>query len=412
MTDRSSDDARRGKPSLRWWFFPALLLVTALGCLAVTEAAVRLFWSPDHPRQPMIYNFDNDVALTLVPGQYQLPFRRCLGEPAECKDVSVRFSVNQQGFRGTAAPRHPAGKPLIAVVGDSMVEAAQVDDDETASVVLENNLRGSFPNVEVRNCGVKSTGFVHYYQRWRKFIAPMHPDVLVVAALGLNDFRNCSTVLENYSATRPHYAIAPDGARSVRFDPPPDLTSPARRFFSKVTETGRFVQWLQAVREERRHSFPYGAGEGLFEDMQVYEEPPSTDYVEAFDLGQKYLTQLIREATAGGSRVIVVYLPWAGEAIDSDWAKLATAYERAQSKSHLNRSRPEEIVRRTVESTGAEFISFSDAVEKLSPERQRLLWNVKTDLHLSAEGNRLLGETLAAAIASVPDLKQQMPEAR
>jgi hypothetical protein len=382
-------------PKRRWWFFPLLFFLTAIICLLVAEAAVRIFWSPDHPRQPRRYEFDLEVGIAHIPGHYLLPFRRCVGGQSECEDVSVNFTINDQGFRGRNF-RDPAGHPLVAVLGDSMIEAAQVDDDKTACRILEESLRQQF-DAEVRNIGVSSAGLVHYYARWRKYVASMRPDALVIATLGINDFRNCSTSLEHFIAMRPHYTESADGKGEVSFEPAPNPHSRLRRLAASLyepLETVRFFRWLKEARKETVEA----DASGLFPDFRIYEDPPAPEYAEATAIGQQYLERLIKEATAAGSRVIVVYLPWSGEAIDAEWAALAAKHQQSEQAARATRNRPEQLVKTTAEAAGARFVSFSEFIRSLPPERLPALWHIKTDSHLTEEGNRMLAECLKLAV--------------
>ncbi len=391
-------DAAGKKPARRWWFFPLLFLLTLTACLLVAEATVRIFWSPDHPRQPRRYEFDPQVGIIHVPGPYRLPFRRCVGGQSECEDVSVNFTINDQGFRGTNF-RDPAGHPLVAVMGDSMIEAAQIDDDKTACRILEESLRQEF-DAEVRNLGISSAGLVHYYARWRKYVASMRPDVLIIATLGINDFRNCSTSLERFLAMRPHYNESAGGKREVSFEPAPNPHSRLRRLAASLyepLETVRFFRWLK---EARKETAEMDAG-GLFPDFRIYEDPPAPEYAEAASLGQQYLERLIKEAIASGSRVIVVYLPWSGEAIDAEWVGLAAKYQQSGQAARAIRNRPEQLIRKTAEAAGARFVSFSEFVRSLPPERLPALWHIKTDSHLTEEGNRMLAECMEIAVTEM-----------
>src|SRR3989442_14477878 len=112
-------------------FYLILILITFCLCLAAAESAVRIFWSPAHHPFPRIRAFDPDVGLVHVPGAYRLALRLCQWGH-RCEDVSIQFTANRQGCRGTHDFREAAGRPLIAVIGDSFIEAAQVDDDKTA----------------------------------------------------------------------------------------------------------------------------------------------------------------------------------------------------------------------------------------------------------------------------------------
>ena len=380
--------------------------LTVLFSLLVSEAAIRIFWSPDHPRQPVRYTFDPQVGLVHLPGQYRLPMRRCTGEPPQCEDVMAKFTVNGQGFRSVEDFRAPSGHPLIAVLGDSQVEGAQVDDEKTVSSRLEARLRNDLPEAHVRNFGITSAGFVHYHARWRKFIAAMRPDVLVVVTVGINDFRNSSERLEYFLAMQPHYAVSSAGEREVHFEPAPNPNSRVHRFVASLYEPFeivRFVRWLKALRKEsQRVAQAEGiSGESLNPDIGIFELPPSNDYVEATDLGRQYLQRLISEAASAGTKVVVVYLSTRDEVDDSRWNRMNADYQRGGGKAVLDRHRPENIVRETAAAGGARFISFSDVARALPADQLNLIWHTQLDIHLTEQGQEVLAAALAPVVSEL-----------
>ena len=356
---------------------------------------MRLMWSPEHPKRPQTYTFNAETGLVSLPGAYQLPFVRCTVEKPDCERVGVKYTINSDGFRGPEW-RKPSGQPLFVVMGDSQIEGQQVDDEQLATAQLEKILRQRVPDAEVRNVAIHSAGFVHYYQMWRKFVAATKPDELIIAAVGANDFRNCSTSLETFHAMRPHYTQGSDGQREAHFEPAPQANvSGLRRSLSNLyekLELVRFMRWRNAVREEETRAI---GDEELPPDLQIYETPPAPDYAEAAALGREYLARLIREARAQGTNVTVVALPWRDEALDENWQRIAAAYQKTGRAAKLERAHPETLIRQTAQENGAAFFSFADAVHNLPRERQRALWHVKNDLHLTQEGQKWLAAILS-----------------
>jgi hypothetical protein len=290
----------RGDVKRRAAHWSALVGLTAAATALAAEGIVRVAWSPGHPRGTYVRTaFDPSLGLVHLTGRHVLKFRQCLAGSAGCEDVAVRFTINDHGFRGVRDAREPAGSPLIVVFGDSMIEGAQVNDEETACHLLEGRLRDRYPDVEVRNLGLTSAGLVHYYLRAQQPAAG-RPALVVVAVLGLNDFRNSSPTLETFAPMRPHYSWVADGRR-VHFERAP-RNAPS---LFDGSETLRLFAWLRAPEGPR--------APGWFKDAAIYEDPQSVETAAAVALGREYLGRLIQEATARGSRVMVVYLPWRGQ---------------------------------------------------------------------------------------------------
>ncbi len=365
----------------RWWFYPVFLCVLCLFLAVASELVVHLFWSPAHPRWPRTRTFDPDVGLIHVPGKYHLPFRRCTHRQDDCHDVTIDFTANRAGFRSTRDFHNPPGRPLIAVIGDSMVEAAQVSDNQTACALIEQQLRSQFPNAEVRNYGMLGAGFVHYYARWQKFIAEARPDIVVIAASAYNDFRNSSTEAEKFPPMRPHYRSGTNGSREVYFQESDQPGSLANYF-----ELIRFWYWWRWITQDHERIEKGG------HDLEAYREPPREDYKEALSLGTDYLERLIREAKASGADVIVISIPWWGELIRPEWDKGISRLDQTSAK--YVRNRPEELVRKITKRSGARYVSLRAFLQGLPETELYTMWNWGSDVHFSEEGNKKMAECL------------------
>ncbi len=102
--------------------------------------------------------------------------------------IAARYQINAAGWN-SAHQRYetgaPAGKFRIALIGDSYVEALQVNFDESLAEQLENELgRERF---EVYRFGISGAPLSQYLHILRHEVAAYQPD-LVVAILIHNDF--------------------------------------------------------------------------------------------------------------------------------------------------------------------------------------------------------------------------------
>ena len=98
----------------------------------------------------------------------------------------------------------------IAMLGDSMTAALQVDYYNNFSSILENTLNtnaaGSGKRFEILNYGIGGTGTFLQYQTYKKNIAPYKPDAVFLIFFTKNDYHdNLSSEnfdLENYKNER------------------------------------------------------------------------------------------------------------------------------------------------------------------------------------------------------------------
>lgn len=125
------------------------------------------------------------------------------------------ISINSRGFRG---PEISLPKPpevyRIAVLGDSFVEALQVDDQETMCRLLEAHLNQDLGSrrkrCDVINCGVSGYGTAQELETLRHHVLPLRPDLVVLAIYSENDVGNNRRSLERDPA-RPYFTFGADG---------------------------------------------------------------------------------------------------------------------------------------------------------------------------------------------------------
>jgi hypothetical protein len=111
----------------------------------------------------------------------------------------VQVRVNADGFRDDArSADKPAGAYRIAVLGDSIVAALQVDHAEVFTSLLQRRLDAeSVPgrSVEVLNAGVDGYGTAQELLILRHRVAPFAPDLVLLSMYLGND------ITDNYTET-------------------------------------------------------------------------------------------------------------------------------------------------------------------------------------------------------------------
>ncbi|MCC6420112.1 MAG: hypothetical protein IT429_17900, partial [Gemmataceae bacterium] len=152
---RSSDGSRPAPSRRVIWIARALMvLVTVLLVLGTLEASLRLFG----PILPGNYTSGPYLERHPIYGFFHVPGYEGWQHSSE---YFARVRFNQLGLRD---PRDSYAKPdgtfRILLLGDSFMEAVQVEQHETTAAVLEARLRAARPglNVEVINTGVAGWG--------------------------------------------------------------------------------------------------------------------------------------------------------------------------------------------------------------------------------------------------------------
>ncbi|MBF0487171.1 MAG: hypothetical protein HQK98_03335 [Nitrospirae bacterium] len=107
--------------------------------------------------------------------------------------MRVNWHINGEGFRSDIEYNTEHKKPLIAVIGDSFVEALQVNMKDSMASKLKDKLHGQF---DVYSFGVNGASLSQYLQTSRYVNRRFNPDILVFNIVH-NDFDEslCSMIL-------------------------------------------------------------------------------------------------------------------------------------------------------------------------------------------------------------------------
>lgn len=233
----------------------------------------------------------------------------------------AQVRINGAGFRDKdRAVEKPPGSFRIAVLGDSYVEALQVDLDQTFPALLERLLAGceAFGRkpVEVLNFGVSSYGTAQQLLTFRHFAKAYSPDLVLAAVFAGNDVRNNSRTLEP-DKLRPFFIL--DGS-ALTEDHSFAVSSEFNRRTNRlraVLDRLRVLRVVQAAyfikdRLQVPAASPQpAAANDAFEaglDDAVYVEPLSAPWRDAWSLTERLFAQLRDEVRAAGANVVVVSL--------------------------------------------------------------------------------------------------------
>ena len=200
----------------RWGARLCLLLLAPIVPLLVLEAAIRLFG----PILPGNYNTGTFLTPHQVFGRYHVPgFDGWLKTP----EFTTRVTINAAGLRGPERPyAKPPGTRRVLVLGDSFVEAAQVQEPESVVGRLQAALDGPGGRVEVLNGGVGGWGAHQAYVFLREEAVRYEPDLVIVQLYLGNDVYDTSWHLQGRpkQPREPYFVFEPDGSlRQLEFLP-------------------------------------------------------------------------------------------------------------------------------------------------------------------------------------------------
>ena len=151
------------------------VLASVVLTLVVLEVMLPLFVDVTDPIQ---YSHIDGVGMCLEPHQSGT----YLADPLQGgPQIRGRFSVNNVGYnswRDYRTSLHP-GTHRIAVVGDSFVEALQVDINDSFPAVLEKRLNNQGVDVEVLSFGVSGFGTAQVLSLIENLVLDYSPDLII-----------------------------------------------------------------------------------------------------------------------------------------------------------------------------------------------------------------------------------------
>ena len=286
---------------------------------------------------------------------------------------------NSHGFRDYERTHSkPENSFRILVLGDSYTEALHVPLEHSFPALLEKylNERIGGTRFEVLNLGQSGFGTADAYMRFSNFGVHYSPDLVLLAFLTGNDFRNNSKVLNKENIAF-YFNINENGELvldSTAFDEyQKNLTFPKRIFqwikrrsylASLISE--RIFLLKQEYRESQfkadfENNLPKDDKKKLdeFSGLNIYLSHPSSHWQEAFEITMGLLIKLRELVETQGRKFVLVTLSNAEQVHPFVQAKVEKAYPNL-----FDFDRPDRLLEEFAKDKGIEML-------KLLPEFQK-----------------------------------------
>jgi hypothetical protein len=151
-------------------------MIGLVGAFAIFEGGLQLIeatptWRALPVIEPILGQPDYDIGYSFTPGT----------EGTWVRENRARIRINSLGLRDfEISPQKPPGTFRIALTGDSMVEALQVEQERTFDNIAERRLAQSGRPVEIANLAMSGNGPLRQLVRLEHFGYPLDPDLAIL----------------------------------------------------------------------------------------------------------------------------------------------------------------------------------------------------------------------------------------
>jgi hypothetical protein len=267
-----------------------------------------------------------------------------------------RWRINDEGWNSAVEYSRRPRRPLIAVIGDSFVEAFHVDPDKTFGALIRHQLEGKG---DVYTFGFSGTPLTGYLEIARYVRREFHPEVLIVNVVH-NDFD------ESVRSLKP-------GSNFLQFD----------RRAGAIVEIPAAPYQSSAVRRLLRHS---AVARYIIINCKL-----SRNMARLSPAGQNVAARLLRNRPVIEPVVEAVFAKLAAENPDTTIVIVLDGprqhmFADAESQAQL-RWLPE-MMSRLSRSHGFEFIDLGPRLSSFT-ERSGRPVSFETDYHWNDDGHRV-----------------------
>jgi lysophospholipase L1-like esterase len=329
---------------------------------------------------------------------------------ARTSEYSVEYNVNDLSMNDRAVGDADLLLPRrILALGDSHTYGIGVSRDETWPLVLDSLLFGQLPRTgRVFNGGVAAYSLGQYLQRYRMLRDRLTPQLVLVGVSTATDLFDLlpprlGGFVYGGNAERDYFDLDDNGHLiEQHFVPQPTRGSGE----APKRSTGLRVRtWLRGFALYRRlqnsmmamrlaTSIRLPGGDPIWEGPEAVLRVDLNDR-ERFQwaLAEAILRELVTEARANSASVTIVLIPYLPEVYDEVWS--GTFGRSPEYDRHAGSRRLRDVASRV----GAAFIDTTPALTDAS--RRSSVWlHHHIDKHPTAEGHRVIAQTVAAQLHS------------
>jgi hypothetical protein len=314
-------------------------------------------------------------------------------------DVDIR--INELGHRGGPTVREkPEDEYRILLLGDSFAEAFQVPEEDTFGDRLAELLEAAAGRtVRVLNSGTSGYGTDNALLYFRGEGVSLDPDLVVLAFYIGNDVRNNWYELENVDAGgfRKPYFVVEDRKLVERPNPNDVSGSWGARAKIFLNAHSRLFSLARQVRD-RIGGRDIQQSLGMPLDMNLFSAEYSSPWLSAWEVTEKLLDRLNREALRSRTNLFVLIIPTQFQVERSEWHAMQRDFpEMLDIRWDLDK--PNTLLRDILARLGIPHFDLLPAFQANHSATGRPLY-LAGDGHWNTKGHSLAAELIARELLS------------
>ena len=232
-------------------------------------------------------------------------------------DHPIGGRINNFGWRDNDwTVDKPAGRTRVALLGDSFVEAFQVELDSTFAKITERHLRDVGSDVEVMNFGRSGFAQTEELIVLREDAIHFAPDIVVLFFLPGNDILDVSRETAPHTQ-RPFFTIDSDGALELDNSFAQTREFKLRGFASRLKRTSALaslvIERVISRRDagNRQQQFEVQRAEspqGLTGMLTLCTDTPNEKFVRSYEMTKALIREIADVCRLNGQQLLLVCL--------------------------------------------------------------------------------------------------------
>ena len=378
-----------------WIARASIVLFTIVLVLGTLEASLRLFG----PILPGNYTSGAYLERHPIYGFFHVPNYEGWQHSSEYF-ARVRFSP-----LGLRDPRtsyeKPPGTFRILLLGDSFMEAIQVEQHETTAAVLERRLRAARPdlNAEVINAGVAgwSTGIEGLYLDNEGY--RFQPDLVLVSFFIGNDLHDNYYKLQLAGddldlAVKPYFGLDKSGTVIIRnpppAPPPPTGLLPLMRSCCQlwnVFETGVLNRFGNGL----GNTPLWAAAPMEAHTRALYDAEPAGEWKEGWEITNQLFGKLKARTDAMGVPLAVMAIPDSPQLSETEWREMVGGHRVTRGRAEL--TAPNQQLAQITARYGLPLLDVLPVLQQESGGQPRRFY-FQTDQHWNRDAHAIAAREL------------------